>query len=144
MNIDKLLDGHQAIGWDVDGTILDHLRAGVMHDYIRRHPEKDHYIVTFRSHGWQHETFDELADRHRNFPTRYFKGLLNIPDDVFAAYWKGVRAREIDLDAEQAYVEWKGLICSQHGITVLVDDNPAHVLPGCDRYGVLHVHPDDF
>lgn len=146
MKINELLGPHQVIGWDVDGTILDHPNAPVMHRYIIDNPEKRHIIVTFRSHGWQNEIFSELAAMHDVFAgPEHFDGILNVPDDVFIRFQRhSSRVLKSQERNVRDYIEWKGRVCKEAGITVLVDDNPHHVLPGCDMHGILHIHPDDF
>lgn len=147
--MEELLAPHQKCGWDFDGTLYDHPAAAEMHAYIMNHPEKQHYIVTFRSHGWGEQVFDDLASRHLEFPgPEHFDGVITCPDEIFERFWDAHQRQKlglpIDMTDVQPYVEWKAKICKKHGITVLIDDNPLHVQPGCDRYGVLHVHPDDF
>jgi hypothetical protein len=145
-NTGAILADHQSIGWDLDGTILDHRNAPLMHRYILGHPEKHHFIVTFRSHGFQLSIFSELATRHQVFAgPGAFDGVLSVPDDMYDRFQQLAGATsEEGRGAVRTYTEWKGRICAKHGITVLIDDNPGHVLPGCDRYGVAHIHPDEF
>jgi hypothetical protein len=145
MRINELLDPHSVIGWDVDGTILDHHLAPAMHRYIREHRQKCHFIVTFRSHGWQHDIFDDLAELHDWFPDKsYFNGVVNLPDAMLEAERLARQTQDNPAHTDIiALLEWKGLVCSQHGITVLIDDMTDAVSRGCDRYGVLHINPDD-
>jgi hypothetical protein len=44
---------------------------------------------------------------------------------------------------EEYYIEWKGLICHQLGIPVLIDDLAALVKPGCEKFGIRYLHPDE-
>jgi hypothetical protein len=147
-NIERLLSPHVVIGWDVDGTILDHPKARLMHDYIRDHPEKRHIVVTFRSHGWEKVVWDDINEHHEDFPLEpgLFQGILNVPNATYAAYELARKTTLLGMDDPRIveYLEWKGRMCSENGITVLVDDLTDVVIRGCDRYGVTHVHPDWF
>jgi hypothetical protein len=151
MRINDLLDPHMILGWDVDGTILDHPAAPLMHRYIRDNPQKRHLIVTFRSHGWEDRIWDELAELHQAFPERNaFVEVVNLPNDLYMAYLcargnsDAPPSELISHPDILAFHEWKGMICAQHGATVLVDDMTEHVIIGCDRHGVTHIHPDEF
>ena len=84
----SILDAHQSIGWDFDGTLDGHKKSAKMHAYIRRNPNKKHYIVTFRSHGMQHDVWSDLVDRYeeRALQSRNFVAVLNIPDKLYEMY----------------------------------------------------------
>lgn len=149
-----LLDQHDAIAWDFDGTLHGHHRSEAMHRYILDHSEKRHVIVTFRSHGMQHDIWDLLADYSGTVPTReHFDGVLNISDEMYERFATQDRIRRMRKLAgqpddpphadETAYVEWKGRICRQHGLTVLVDDKIDHTEAGCRKFGICFINPDD-
>ena len=140
----SILDEHDVIGWDFDGTLIEHRKARKMHDYILDHPEKTHIIVTFRSHGMEDRIWRDLWRENARAPgMTAFKDVINMPDKLYENGYiaqKAVASKIVIPTSE--YLEWKGKICHQRGITVLVDDMPSMVIPGCDRYGVLHIHPD--
>lgn len=153
----SILDQHRAIGWDFDNTLIDHPSSPEIHRYIRAHPEKRHLIVTFRSFGWQDRVWSSLA-AYPGAPGREcFAGLVNMDDARFVpavpeegAHVEHARAHDAirliegkllitDVDS---YLEWKGLMCRELGLTILVDDKPEHVLAGCAKHGIAHIHPD--
>lgn len=144
-----LLDQHEAIGWDFDGTLWNHQRASLMWDYIKSHPEKKHYIVTFRS-GWRNGKrwaedgcWDDLIRCGSELTADHFVEIINMDDETFDLHGARISPGGIYLDVSDTYKEWKGLACSQNGITVLIDDNPDHTLSGCFLYGVCYVDPDN-
>jgi len=154
----SILDRHEAIGWDFDNTLIDHPNSAAIHRYIRAHPEKRHVIITFRSFGWQDEVWSSLAACPGAPPRQSFDRLLNMDDARFSPavpesgpHVEHARAHDAIRVIEgkllitdvASYVEWKGLACRENGLTVLVDDRPECVLPGCARHGIVHVHPDD-
>ena len=151
-----LLDQHDAIAWDFDGTLHRHPRSAAMHRYILEHPEKRHVIVTFRSHGMQHDIWALLDGLYGpDAPAKEdFEGVLNISDEMYERFAAQERIRRMRKLAGQsddpphadeiAYVEWKGRICKQHGLTVLVDDKIEHTEDGCLRLGICFINPDDF
>ena len=153
----SILDQHVAIGWDFDNTLIDHPNSAQIHRYIRAHPEKRHLIITFRSFGWQDEVWSALAACPGAPARGCFHGLVNMDDARFVpavpetgAHVEHARAHDairiIDgrllITDVESYVEWKGLTCRKLGLTVLVDDKPECVLPGCSKHGIVHVHPD--
>jgi hypothetical protein len=135
MNLHPALTAHSAIGWDFDGTLIDHPSSHLMYDFIRATPHKRHIIVTFRSHGTQNAVFnvlDVVGGPHRTA----FEALHNVPDELWEAYTYGLRGGG-------RYLRWKGEVCSQLGLTLLVDDMTAHVVKGCRKFGIEHLHPDN-
>lgn len=142
----SVLDQHDAIGWDFDNTLHGHEKSQAMHAYILANPHKRHFIVTFRSHGWQDEVWDDLA-KYPNAPGReHFEGVINIPDQIIREnYWeqKRVMGGQIVTEPTIVYRTWKGEKCLEHGLTVLIDDHAAHAKPGCDLHGIVYLNPDD-
>jgi hypothetical protein len=148
----SILDQHESIGWDVDGTMYeDHrtrtpetdARCRAMHEYILAHPEKKHYVVTFRSGKWATKVWEDLLRVNPDAPgEEVFVGLLCMSVQMFDENCARNLGNGYYTEPTPIYKEWKGKICAENGITVLVDDNPNHVVPGCDRYGVLHLHAE--
>ena len=123
------LANFKRIGWDVDDTLIGSHHADEIADYIRANPlDQEHFIITFRSHGMQHRVFRDLEAY--GLDRTHFVSLTNCPDAVYEAQG-------------EPYREWKGSICAEFGIEVLVDDDTENVAPGCDKHGVAHIHPDD-
>jgi hypothetical protein len=137
-----------AIAWDFDGTLIDHPKAPLMHRFINDHPEKTHVIVTFRTHGLQHRIFEELS-RYRSAPGKdQFSGVYNVSDRAWQRFTNTQYERKAGLRDgpptpwELYYVNWKGLVCKLRNLPVIIDDKPSDVVPGCERYGIVFVHPD--
>lgn len=145
----SILDQHEKIGWDVDGTMYEDrlartaatdARCIAMHKYILAHPEKKHFVVTFRSGAWARRVFEDLKKINPDAPdARHFVQILCLTEQEFDE--NGPKMRDPSRPTD-FYKNFKGRVCAANGITVLVDDNPDHVLPGCDRYGVLHLHAE--
>jgi hypothetical protein len=74
---------------------------------------------------------------------------LNISDVAWEKFNNDTVRRETNqltgplTPSETYYVEWKGLTCHRLRLPVLVDDRRTQVLPGCEKYGVVYLHPDD-
>ena len=141
---------HRAIAWDFDYTLDDHPASPNLHAFILAHPHIRHVIVTFRSHGEQKYVWEELAD-YPDAPTEScFDGVVNISDDAHVAYheaaWQRTRLQHRGplTAAEIEYLEWKGRVCAEHGLTALIDDMTDLVSRGCSKHGIELLHPDEF
>lgn len=147
--MDRLLT-YAAIGWDFDGTLIDHSNSERIHEFIRQQVGKRHFILTFRSHGYQNSVFTEMR---RSYPLApgpdCFADMLNISDSAWENFDQAERQRRADqisgplTPAERYYVEWKAMVCHRLGIPVLIDDRREQVLPGCKKYGIDYLHPDE-
>jgi hypothetical protein len=147
--IDQLL-AYDSIAWDFDGTLHDHAKSALMQAFIKNHPQKQHYIVTFRTHGDQKRVFHQLRDRYHDAPgPEHFVDVLNISDKAWEQFDYVTEQRISNLVTgvltlpETYYMEWKGMICHRLKIPVLVDDMRDLVLPGCLKYGIDYLHPDE-
>lgn len=122
------LANFKRIGWDVDDTLIGSRRADDIADYIRNNPlHQQHYVITFRSHGMQDRVFHDL--KANGLDETHFVSMSNCPDAIYEGQGK-------------AYWEWKGAVCAELGIEVLVDDDTENVAAGCSKHGIAHVHPD--
>lgn len=150
--INAALSGYHAIAWDFDETLNDSPASPLLHQFIFDHPNIRHVIVTFRSHGWETQIWRTLD---RNYDGEapdeaHFDGIINIDNESFANFQSIVQAREDgDYDGplhdhEITYMEWKGLVCAQNNLPVLIDDNAPHTARGCDMHGVKLFDPLDF
>lgn len=148
------LASHLDIAWDLDGTLVGHPAAPLLHRFILATPHIRHVIVTFRSHAGHGDPWRELA-AYGDAPGRtYFERVIPIEDemrDAFAAAHRGASlgwslGRLLrPVPTQEAYCRWwKGMVCHQHGLTALVDDLTPMVAEGCRRYGVALFHPDEF
>jgi hypothetical protein len=145
-----VLRGFDAIGWDFDGTLLNHPKSNLMHAFIRAHPAKRHVIVTFRTHGYQNQMFRELRRAYPDAPgPDSFSDVKNISNKAWEEFERYASLRLVNLmdgplrPWEEYYVEWKGMVCHQLRIPVLIDDLADHVLPGCEKYHIKYLHPDE-
>jgi hypothetical protein len=145
----NLLPQH-AIGWDFDGTLVDHPAAGLMHEFIKATPDRTHYIITFRTHGLITALPDDLATYPSAPPLDAFREVKSVPADRWVAFERSRLMRRSGVlkgpmtEDEIFYVEWKGKVCRDLGLAVLVDDNTEHTRPGCEKYGIDLIHPDLF
>jgi hypothetical protein len=142
MSFSTLLE-HNATGWDIDGTLLGHPNSRRMADFIRATPEKRHVLVTFRSHELVPRIWVDLFREPTRLTEKDFSGLVRMQDAMFEREYNMGRSPAGLFIPTQNYLEWKGKMCNDYGLTVLVDDATDQVRPGCDRYGILHIHPDD-
>lgn len=143
MSFSTLLE-HDSIGWDLDGTLIKHPRSQAMHEFIRRTPEKRHVIVTFRSHGMERQIWNDLFRYPMRLGQDDFSGAVNMTDEMFENEYLSSRSPAGLFVPTRRYIEWKGEVCAHLGLTVLVDDATDQVVPGCEKYGIAYVNPDDF
>lgn len=144
------LHGYRAIAWDLDGTLIGHPASPRLHSFIRSRPELRHVIVTFRARKLEAMLWQDLANTGTAPAPSCFETVLAMADDLYEAFHRFRRLRRLGRHAgpptpvEAAYVTWKGEACAAHGLTVLVDDMPDLVRPGCELHRVALLHPDDF
>lgn len=145
----RILDQCGSIGWDFDCTLIDNPESELMHQYILAHPEKKHFIVTFRSHGLQNTIWEELGDTdiYPNAPNKsHFVQILNLPDEMYEQYraFQEKGPQHYPIEYYLRYVEWKGRTCAFNGIDILVDDDVKHTKSGCALYGVKFLDSNRF
>lgn len=147
---------HMDIGWDLDGTLLDHPAAPALHSFIRRTPHIRHSVITFRS-ACHVAPLARLAGYPDAPGAEAFAAVIHMPDQLAPSL---AAAQSVDRRSpwprfgrllpfgrraeDQACRTWKGEACRQRGITALVDDMTALVAEGCQRHGVDLFHPSDF
>lgn len=135
------LKAFKHIGWDFDDTLVNHVASPLFWQFIRANPyNQQHSIVTMRSHGIENGMFSLLAWVGSGLDETYFAHVENVPDHLFESYHRSLDPRD------HAYLLWKGETCKRIGADVLIDDMEAMGLSarGCDLYGIVHIHPDDF
>jgi hypothetical protein len=139
-----------SIGWDFDGTLIDHPKSPLMHEFILSNPDKRHLILTFRTHGMQTTMFREMQQKYPDAPgPDCFAAIHNIPDSAWERFFQTAQRRRLHLidgpltPWEEYYVEWKGMTCQREHLPIMIDDKAEHVLPGCEKYGILYLHPDE-
>ena len=143
------LDKFNSIGWDLDETMIDHSNSGKIQNYIKSHPEKNHYIITFRTHEMVGYIFSDISAYPQKLTQKNFKGVFHIEDAAWSdnEKMKNLRYHQIKhgpLTPEEIYYKtYKGRICHENNIPVLVDDRKNDVILGCEKYGIEYMHPDD-
>lgn len=132
---------HKAIGWDIDGTLIDNPAAGQFFQFIAAHPATEHCLVTFRTHGLLDDIERDLA-RNGCKDMTIFTKLLSVPEDMWLQWAVLAQRRKNHLLSgklllpETVYMEWKGFICRQNHLTAMVDDDLTNTAMGCKRYGI--------
>ncbi len=147
---------HMDIAWDMDGTLIDHPAAPLLHRFILDTPHIRHVIVTFRS-ARQGTPWSRLAGYSHRLGAEHFVQAIHLPDELCAGLSSETSVRRSGAwpvlsqlirpwrrTTDSAHRSWKGLICQQEGITALVDDLTSLVAEGCRRHGVELFHPADF
>lgn len=147
---------HMDIAWDMDGTLIDHPAAPLLHRFILDTPHIRHVIVTFRS-ARQGTPWARLGGYSHRLGAEHFVRAIHLPDELCAGLSDETSARRSGAwpalgqlirpwrrTPDSAHRSWKGLICQQEGITALVDDLTSLVAEGCRRHSVELFHPADF
>ena len=144
------LASHMDIAWDLDGTLLGHPASPLLHRFIAATPRIRHVIITFRNRRRDGYPWAELA-RYRDGPgCEAFEGVVFVEDAAIEEFARSHRASPWRLggllapSVARRCREWKGAVCSRHGLTALVDDKTAMVAAGCRRFGIELFHPDGF
>lgn len=146
----SLIDGFEGIGWDLDGTLIDHPASSVLHALISKFPQKRHVLITFRTHGLRLRIERDLGAYPTAPNLAMFEAVHSISDRRWEAFEIARMQRKAGMLSgpltpdEEYYVEWKGHMCQKLSLPVLVDDNTTHTKPGCERHGIVLLHPDQF
>lgn len=138
----------------MDQTLIDGPNSEFYRAYIASTPNKQHHILTFRSHSWANDIWEELNRCGLN-SQRLIKSVSNCPDIMHDSFMvdqhNREHGRELDTllwimqsgltdDQFMKYVEdfpfWKGKMCHEIGATILVDDKPELVIHGCEKYKI--------
>lgn len=135
------LKSFRSIGWDFDGTLIQHPKSELFWKFIHENPYgQTHHIVTFRSGGMEKNVMADLIYFNSPLGPSHFDKILSIDHQVWYSFnvlQKGV-AR-----SPEPYMEWKAQVCRENSIPVLVDDMPDLVSDACRRLGIRYLHPDD-
>ena len=134
------LDDHTNIGLDFDSTLVNGGRfSKYLWEYIRKNPNKEYWIVTFRPVsgrlGKRSDILEELVSEagHRvgeiiGTNVAQLPDKLDHPTNFFGQPWMPL---------------WKGSMCEQLGCTLMIDDLPKFVLPGCDAHHIEFIDTAD-
>jgi hypothetical protein len=125
------LDKHQKIGIDFDHTLVNSNKTHLFEEYILANPDKEYWIVTFRNNTgfWTREQTIFDLQSHTKLTMDHFE------DIVMQVRQPDIATQSIILDGDES-MHWKGLMCYERDITIMIDDMPEWVLPGCERYGI--------
>lgn len=127
-----LLDGHAAIAWDLDGTLVDGPKQAFLGAYLADRRDKRHHLVTFRRSTQREVVAACLAAV--GLGLHLFEAVHFCPDALRDAYdGRG------DQSLVREFRQWKGRAAAEAGCTVLVDDDADLVGDGCRIFGVVHV-----
>jgi len=147
------LDYHQTIALDYDDTLLGNGKhCKRIRDYVRNHPDKAYYIITFRTkqdaRGISKELgtygfdlsliraikcLDENTKELGSQALRIFNQKKTNPK-LFKTYTKDFMD-EVQRDYDNL-TNYKGFAAKQYGCTILVDDMPELCLPGCLKHHI--------
>jgi hypothetical protein len=152
-----ILDQHSVIAWDMDNTLIDGPNSEFFLEYIAAHPEKRHHVITFRNRWEANDVWGQL--RGAGLDTNLIRSVESCPEPIHDCYMirrradnRETRARYLEMDDltrdqfnayADAFVFWKGERAAVLKCTILVDDMPAWVLPGCYEHGVAFHHAFD-
>jgi hypothetical protein len=149
---------HSTLALDMDRTLVDGKNSQHLRNFVHlNHRLKSFFIITFRGH----DSSDVLRElRAQGLDPNAIKDVVYCPLDYSVVELKlaskrmtfieireearkcGIRLDDIER-LYQEYVEWKGKMAAHLGCTVLVDDMPEMVLPGCHKHGVQFINVDD-
>lgn len=145
------LNKHQIIGLDMDETLIEGPCSYLLREWVKENfIKKELWIITFRTGPYVAQVWGDLAPYRLG--REQFAGLKAIPPHLHSDYWlikKGFAYKdsnpgkferflaankltpELAQKKHDALLHWKGEACASVGATVLVDDLPDMVLPGC-------------
>ena len=148
MTFEELATFHK-IAWDFDKTLVDSKASHFLHSFIKEHPDIEHYIVTFRTHGMV-EAMPYDLNKYKSAPDfSVFKNIFHIDEDAWMKNDICLINRNVGrlkgplTEPEIYYKTWKGLVCSEHGIPILIDDDIPNTILGCEKYSIKLVDPLD-
>ena len=136
------LDDHVGIALDLDATLIGHENSDLLQGYVAEHHlSKRFWIVTFRGESWADEAWEDLERYGGAAKPHMFRGLRACPtrllNVLYAWYVDSSRA-----DPREVF-RWKGAVAKELACTVLVDDRPEWVLPGCLENDVELIDTND-
>jgi hypothetical protein len=148
--IAHVLKKHKVIGLDFDGTLFDSSISRALCEYvIANQGVKDFYIVTHRTHQLVPHIWDDFRayatyGKGPRMVESMFAGVCTPDDDLYVRFKQRQDERKnglIEPDAlptpdETAWLFFKGAACKRTGATIMVDDLPGVVQPGCLFYNI--------
>ena len=150
MKLSTELYKYNNIGIDLDETLINTDKAFFIAKYIINNPDKNYYIVTFRSHGLEEKNrvFNSLMTYLRVDMRKYFINIISIPYEDYenkhiANVQKGVISKEKYDSLLYNYLHFKGKRCKELGIEVLIDDDIKGVILGCTKYNIPLINTNE-
>lgn len=132
-------DAHHKIGIDFDNTLVGHKHSHKIQKYILDNRHKEFHIITYRTHGRQHEITMNLSESTREtgipLETDHFLSVHNIDDHMYEKHL----ATKGDLD----YLSWKARKCVELGCSIMIDDFADAFHEHFTERGIVIVSPDD-
>lgn len=132
-------DSHQKIGIDFDNTLVGHKNSDKIQKYILENRDREFYIITYRSHGWQHRIVSDLSESTTitgvPLETSHFAEIHNIEDEIYE--------KHLAMKGDASYLSWKARRCVELGCTILIDDFADAFHEYFTELGVVLVSPDD-
>ncbi len=138
------------IAWDFDETLVESPASETLQEFIKTHPEIEHYIITARSGSYLvGSMMPELAQYPAKLNASNFTKIITSDHAKHTEYQQARAARKsgqltgplIPIEIYEFTI--KGKLCHELGIPVLVDDNIPRSKMGCDKYGIKMVLPLD-
>ena len=147
MKLSEKLDKYQHIGIDFDGTLIDSSKSYIIAKYILNNPNKKYYIITFRTHGMERNIIKDLLQFYGaslgNNINNYITNVFTLPykdyEDYTVSKVNTRLSKEEIVKMQYNYLHFKGKICSENNIEVLIDDLPNDVIQGCNLYNIDYV-----
>jgi len=141
-----VLKKYHRIGWDFDGTLVGHQKSFDIWNFIDENPYgQEHFIITHRSHGLEKRMFDQLVEEGSMLTPGHFTQIFNVTDTMHAEFERNKPNKLFIMPEDLSndpYVQWKGLICHQNNIQVMIDDDPDIVIHGCLKYDIDFINVD--
>jgi hypothetical protein len=122
----EMLDKFDKIGLDFDKTLVDGYLSKDLVDYILKNKNKEYHIITFRTGILVDDIPFHLEDVYGIdfFDSGIIKSIISIPEYLYRNYMYA-KMNKLDKDNiyYREYYNWKGDVCKEMGIEVMVDDN---------------------
>jgi hypothetical protein len=159
------LTKHKSIGLDVDGTLVDGSKSLALQKWVLANQENhEFHLITFRTeHDLYRCPAEELFEDYK-IPKELWKSVHRCPFQIFYNYQtlhhhgiikaidRGLKPDHPAIQHQLKYIDdnvkydilqdianyrtWKAKVCKDNGCTVLVDDYPPDVTPGCRLYDI--------
>lgn len=131
----KVLEKFDVIGLDFDGTLHGTNYAIVdLIEFISSHKDKKYYIVTFRNKEQSENLLQYLSVMYKDFDINWAEIIAKV---IYAPY-EITHKRTYNRNDIDSYNMWKGDVCKQYSMQVLVDDEIESVYRGCEVNNVSY------